>query len=233
MEPPQAPQPPEEMENILFNAIRAGDLAGVRRMIGLGTNLSRRYRGLPTGHTPLTLAINVIEGFVNQVPHRNRLEIVLRLITLNNVMMVSPGALRMTPLHMAALIPERYVIIQMLLNRGADIEAGDSLRSTPLHYAMREGNFPAIEILVARGANMNTVNDLGYTPHSIAEAANFTDLLREINSMVPPIPQGPGRDMSPDPEAGGMDLHPGPESTGSIYDPHLVDSITRAIMQSM
>jgi Ankyrin repeats (3 copies) len=238
MEQPPAPQTPEMInaENILFNAIDAGDLAGVRRMIVLRTNLSRRWRG--TGLTPLMHAINAIrhdvfEGFVDPVPHRTRLEIVLRLIHPNNVMMVSPDAVRRTPLHTVTLIPERYVIIPMLLNRGANIDAPDTNGDTPLHYAMRLGNFPAIEMLVTRGANMDVENNFHRTPRTIAVANNFTDLLREINSMVPSIPPGPGRGMPPDDEAGGMDRPMGPGGTESIYDPHLVHSITQAIMQRM
>ena len=54
---------------------------------------------------------------------------------------------------------------QKMIERGADIEAKDpGAGASPLHFAVMKGNRPMIEMLVARGADVNSRTKNGTTP---------------------------------------------------------------------
>lgn len=56
----------------------------------------------------------------------------------------------------------------MLLELGASVDLVDCEGNTPLHYAAAYGNGNLIKLLIHRGANAFTKNDLGYTPSDFA-----------------------------------------------------------------
>ena len=56
-------------------------------------------------------------------------------------------------------------IIQMLVERGADVNAHDQLRQeTPLHRAVDKKNLQAIDVLLAQGADINSKDKNNETP---------------------------------------------------------------------
>lgn len=57
--------------------------------------------------------------------------------------------------------------IQMLLSNEFNINAQDRKRMTPLHYAYRFRNHPAIEELVRLGADQNIQDENGRTPAQV------------------------------------------------------------------
>lgn len=59
------------------------------------------------------------------------------------------------PLHSAAGTG-RSDIAELLLARGAIVDAKDSTGATPLHEAAKRGHVNVAELLIARGANVNT-----------------------------------------------------------------------------
>eukprot|EP00742_Colponemidia_sp_Colp-10_P020468 GILJ01023862.1.p1 GENE.GILJ01023862.1~~GILJ01023862.1.p1 ORF type:complete len:370 (-),score=69.93 GILJ01023862.1:189-1250(-) len=65
-----------------------------------------------------------------------------------------------TALHMMAIaeLPES---ISMLIEKGANVNALDKLKSTPLHYF--QGNEKSLRILIAKGADVNAINKIGQT----------------------------------------------------------------------
>lgn len=68
-----------------------------------------------------------------------------------------------TPLHLAA---ERGYndIVELLLSKGANVNAKDNITMTPLHRAAIEGHYSTVELLLSKGANINAKTRSGYTP---------------------------------------------------------------------
>jgi ankyrin repeat protein len=77
--------------------------------------------------------------------------------------------------HIAMLVP--------LLNKGANIETRSSLNysRTALHIAARAKNHPAVQLLLERGADVNAIDDLGWT--SLMSAAQ-TGCEKSVNLML-------------------------------------------------
>jgi ankyrin repeat protein len=68
-----------------------------------------------------------------------------------------------TPLHEAVKFSQKEKV-ELLIAKGADIEAKDSLGMTPLHWAFIMGkNNDIIEVLIAKGANINARLNNGKT----------------------------------------------------------------------
>ncbi|MFD1246039.1 ankyrin repeat domain-containing protein [Paralysiella testudinis] len=68
-------------------------------------------------------------------------------------------------LHRANLIrpsPERTILFY--LEKGVPINAQDCYGMTPLHYAVRSGNYEAVKVLLEAGANPNISNQDGSNP---------------------------------------------------------------------
>jgi ankyrin repeat protein len=76
-----------------------------------------------------------------------------------------------TPLHLAAR-PQAKVsdetcaeIVEKLIAKGADVNSKNPQQGlTPLHIAARRGRCKAAELLVAGGANVNAMDNIGHTP---------------------------------------------------------------------
>jgi len=68
-----------------------------------------------------------------------------------------------TALHRAA-ISGRKDVAELLLAKGADVNARDSYISAPLHYAAQNGHSAVAELLIARGADINARNSAGDRP---------------------------------------------------------------------
>ena len=67
-------------------------------------------------------------------------------------------------------------VVNMLLERGADIDARNNGGFTPLMFAARQGHDQVIEILLNRGANANIRNERRETAADLARAANHLKL---------------------------------------------------------
>ncbi|KFV79003.1 Ankyrin repeat and SOCS box protein 10, partial [Struthio camelus australis] len=86
-----------------------------------------------------------------------------------------------TPLNAACAQPhqpqdmERYYrVCQLLVESGANINAADRDRQHPLHLACKNTNPQVVELLLARGANVNIMNYSGNTAlHNILQATAY------------------------------------------------------------
>ena len=55
-------------------------------------------------------------------------------------------------------------IVELLLKKGADIEAKDKSDWTPISYACWNGRIQTVRLLLDNGANINSVDNDGFTP---------------------------------------------------------------------
>ena len=65
----------------------------------------------------------------------------------------------------------------MLLERGADVNAQDVYKSTPLHLASEGGRVESARILIDHGADVNARNQWGWTPFQVTDEREFQALL--------------------------------------------------------
>ena len=81
-----------------------------------------------------------------------------------NVRNANKGRLQYTPLHWAAYYGH-LEIAELLISRGADLDAEDPAYSTPLYLAAEEGHPKVVEFLISKGAEVNVKSSWsGYTP---------------------------------------------------------------------
>jgi ankyrin repeat protein len=81
-----------------------------------------------------------------------------------NVRNTDKQRLQYTPLHWAAYYGH-LEIAEILISRGADLDAVDPDYSTPLYLAAEEGHPKVVEFLISKGAEVNVKSSRsGYTP---------------------------------------------------------------------
>jgi ankyrin repeat protein len=85
-----------------------------------------------------------------------------------------------SPLHYAATGPEPK-IVQLLLERGAIVDAESPNRTTPLMMAARYGKEESVKLLVARGAELKRLNDQNRTAADFARSAGRESLAAELS----------------------------------------------------
>ncbi|GMH36964.1 hypothetical protein BSKO_04837 [Bryopsis sp. KO-2023] len=86
-----------------------------------------------------------------------------------------------TPLH-AAVKEEHDVVVELLIEAGANVDAQDASGGTPLYYAARIGYLDAAKALVKAGANVDLEKETGTTPlmaASIFDEVEFLEFLLE------------------------------------------------------
>jgi ankyrin repeat protein len=131
----------------------------------------------------------------------------------NILAMLAPGAadvnrkhtnLGITPLHVA----RNAVTAEFLVLFGADIEAREDFRQTPLMYAAKNGNMGVAKYLLAKGASLEAKDWNGSTPLYIAvecQQTNFANFL--LSKGAVPL------------KSGSVELRP--EIYGEMQDPPL------------
>jgi len=71
-------------------------------------------------------------------------------------------------------------IVKILLAKGANIDAVDVEKTTPLYIAVMNNEFAVVKALLAAGANTEIHNSIGNTCLSIAEANNYLTIVNAI-----------------------------------------------------
>lgn len=89
----------------------------------------------------------------------------------------SRGRARRTPLFNAVELTRDVSIVETLLNQGADPNAKDSQRNTPLHVAATAG---VATLLITHGATVDAQNRNGQTPLFAAARHGYTDVVKVL-----------------------------------------------------
>jgi len=161
----------------LMIAIWQGDLQKVTELTEANTDLNVKFPYCGSEGHATTPLINAVEGKsdeeyirrkgINPNPnHEEVVEFLLRHGASPNLTLDGYSAL-----HMASEFGE-LKIVQILLRHGANIEAGYQ-GETPLLMAARSAEGTAVvPELIAAGANINALDDLGYNALMIAASAH-------------------------------------------------------------
>jgi hypothetical protein len=83
----------------------------------------------------------------------------------------------MTGLHLAAYFGVK-AILQLLLEKGAAVDAADSTGRTPLHQASKNGHVDVVKLLLEKGAAVDAANSYGETPLYLASAYGHVDVVK-------------------------------------------------------
>ena len=157
----------------IFEACAVGKLARVKEIIGAQPDIINTFA--PDGFFPLGLA-----AFFS---HTDVAEYLL--VHGANPNLAANNPQRVTALH-AATASMNLTIAQMLLARGADVNAKQVNSFAPLHNAAQNRHIEMIELLLAHGANVNAKSDDGKTPLAFAlenEHDDAAKLLRQHGAM--------------------------------------------------
>ncbi|KAJ3616490.1 hypothetical protein MTP99_019825 [Tenebrio molitor] len=84
-----------------------------------------------------------------------------------NSMYYSGYAPKETALHLAAMYRKTYAV-QILIEKGASVDAVTTSKETPLHTASRLGNLETVELLIEKGASVNALKTNNETPLHLA-----------------------------------------------------------------
>ena len=125
-------------------------------------------RGCPAWSGPATSVSQLLDPAWVRNASPGQVE---KLVNLDADLSAAGGGYRLTALHVAAGWNENPSVTELLLNRGADIDATDSLGRTALHLASRRNRNPAVaELLIERGASTEATDDKGWSILTTAQA---------------------------------------------------------------
>lgn len=87
-----------------------------------------------------------------------------------------------SPLHFAVMKGNRQ-IVDLLVNRGADVNSRTRNGTTPLHTAVLYSRLEIAEFLIGKGANVNAESVSGATPLALAIAAKNEPIAARLKAL--------------------------------------------------
>jgi len=164
-----------EAQDIL-DAVKSGDLAKAKTIVEKDASQVRaadKLGNTPLHHAAIAGAVPMVEWFLSKgadAEAANTEAMTPLFEAIRNGkdeaarVLIEKGAKTDGALHRAAM-NNRTAVMELLIARGADIEAQDPRGYTPLTMVTRiSGPFKALELLVKKGANINLPDSLGNTP---------------------------------------------------------------------
>lgn len=118
-----------------------------------------------TGSAILILLVWTFSCFaqdIHQAIHQGELEKIKTMLTKNPDLLEARNSDNLTPLHLASSSGNKP-IVQFLIDRGADLHAGDNEGSNALHHAAGNGHMDIIQLLIDKGADLNIKDKNGMT----------------------------------------------------------------------
>ncbi|MGL5028592.1 MAG: ankyrin repeat domain-containing protein [Wolbachia pipientis] len=134
-----------ELNEQLFNAVVQGNIGQIEELIVAGAEVNAVDEG-EKAFSRLSALSNTRERGVVEAANIQQL--------------------RLTPLHYAVLSGREMV--ELLIEKGANINAVNESKNTPLHAATLSGKREVVELLIGEGAHIDAIDDNGNTPLSWA-----------------------------------------------------------------
>lgn len=157
--------------SMIHRSVDRGDLAGVRNEVTSGVSTEAvDYRD----KTPLLLAAE-----------QGQLEIAEYLLEAGADVdaTTSVGSGEVTPLRYA-IAREDYLMVDLFVQNGADVNRANAQGWTPIMTAARVGNREIMELLIDAGADIRVRTSDGLTPLRIASNNGWTDIVVWLTLMM-------------------------------------------------
>ncbi|XP_043671149.1 ankyrin repeat and MYND domain-containing protein 2 [Vespula pensylvanica] len=149
---------------------------------------------------------------------KNEVSEIKTLLSMNKIKVDFVDENGMSPLQHACYKGNKE-IVQMLLDQGADVNAGQHEHAyTALHFAALSGNADLCHLLMSHGARLTATNSVGRTPAQMAAFVGNHNCVATINNFIPKA------DIDYFVKAQGLQTEP-------MLPPHLADSFHKFIMQ--
>lgn len=163
--------PGPSSDRVCFGLVEAaadGSFSLVAQLLALGGNSVEVNAKNEYGHTALH---EIAAATSADISSHDRLAVVDKLLD-GGADVAAQNLKGHTPLHIAADVGNADAASALLARRGVDVNAIDGGGNTPLHFAAEMGHSAVAEVLLERGATVNTMNSNGRTP------AHLTDAIR-------------------------------------------------------
>lgn len=189
---------PKSSDKLLVHLVKNGDYQGAMVLVGYGadvnTSLQTEVAGWYEDEYPL-INIAICEG---------AFEFARTLIEKGADVNAREKKTRMTPLHHACRSGD-YMMVNLLINNKADVNARAFNQLTPLHFAAYKGKLHIVKELLAHGANIDAkakgqiapnddISLMDYTAYDLAVLKKHSKTADYLNQ----IKQSPyqGRELS-------------------------------------
>ena len=113
------------------------------------------------------LLINCSEKQLEQALQNKRITKVKFILTIYPSYMTQTDSFGRAPLHKAVL-RNQTEMVNLLIQKGADVNTQDLYKYTALHYAAQKNQIDITELLIKNGANINAINSRQRTAIVIA-----------------------------------------------------------------
>ena len=153
------------------NPTQSGQLEIVNREI------ARLHPQTDTSPPPVDSSVQSTVGDIQDAAKSGDIERVRTLLNSNPNLLSSKTDEGLTPLHEAALYGRKEVV-ELLLDRKAEINSTDNGGGTALHYAAMNDHKDVVELLLTNNAEVNATNLDGDTPLDYAAMKGHNDIIK-------------------------------------------------------